>query len=169
MNKERNINFYKVFIEFYKFSVTDYEMKDYSVLIGLAVTGIVFLIKDGRKVFNKIKSRKENYRINNELQNIMDTENVSFEKAKEILMDRTIIEAIGVSKKEWIVRNDLILKQGSKISFVDKEVGFIQGVFIGLINPEAVGYSDIYVIKKNDNTIRQAPIVYVQTDTINTY
>lgn len=143
-----------------------------SLYIGIFLTFLVFIFRNRKsiiKYLNKILTTKQNSDLNKKLEEIMEKENVSYEKAKDILLRNEFINAITVSKKEWIIRNDLIIKQGDRISFRDKEVGLMQGDFIGLIKPMAVGYSDLYVIRTLDNSIRQAPVVFVDLDTINIY
>lgn len=143
-----------------------------AVVIGITITAIVFLINEKDKVkefFSKLKSSKERKEQLEKVDELIEKEGLSYEAARNKVINDKIMDLIKVSKHEWVVRNDLVIRQGDRVSFVDEEVGLIQGDFLGLIVPEAVGYGDLYVLKKPDNTFRQAPIAYVNTDTIQVY
>lgn len=140
-----------------------------AVAIGVAITGLVFLFNERKKI-KGLFSKKNNSSIpNNEIERIMKEKNISFSEAKDVLVNKEVVNAINISKKEWDLGNGLILKQGDRVSFVDEEVGHIQGDFFGLIEPRAVGYGDLYILKKPDNTFRQAPVAYIKKDTVNIY
>lgn len=142
------------------------------IIISVLITGLIFLIKERKGIisfFNKIKNLNSDSNEIKEIKKIMKEENASFNKAKETFFDREIIKFINISKTKWEIGNGKVLEQGDKVSFIDKEIGYIQGDFFGLIRPKAVGYGDLYILKKPDNTFRQAPIAYVKKDTINVY
>lgn len=142
------------------------------ITVSLLLTGLVFVINERKNIINFIKKgrdKKKNFKRIGEIEKIMEEENVSFEEAKDILADREVIKVINISRTEWDLGNGLVLKQGDKVSFIDKEVGFIQGSFFGLIEPKAVGYGNLYILKTPDNNFRQAPVAYIKKDTINVY
>lgn len=142
------------------------------ITVSLLLTGLIFLFNERKQIvrfFTKKTKERDTPKEIKEIEKIMEEENVSFERAKDIFSDREVMKVINISKTEWDVGNGMILKQGDKISFVDKEVGFIQGSFFGLIEPKAVGYGNLYILKTPDNTFRQAPIAFVKKDTINVY
>lgn len=142
------------------------------ITISLFLTGLVFLLNERKRLVNfikKEKNKRNNVKGIREIEQIMEEENVSFEKAKDILADREVMKVINISRTEWDLGNGLVLKQGDKVSFIDKEVGFIQGSFFGLIEPKAVGYGNLYILKTPDNNFRQAPVAYIKKDTINVY
>lgn len=142
------------------------------ISISLLITGLIFTFNERKQIKNFIKKRKVKrgaYKEIGEIEKIMEEENVSFEKASDIFADREVIKFINISKTEWHIGNGLVLRQGDKVSFVDEEIGFVQGNFFGLIEPKAVGYGNLYILKKPDNTFRQAPVAYVKKDTISVY
>ena len=143
-----------------------------TVIISVIITSIIFLFNERKKIkkfFIENKTRKTKSKEIREIEKIMEEKNVSFEKASDIFADREVMKVVNVSKTEWDIGNGLVIKQGDRISFMDEEIGFIQGKFFGLIEPKAVGYGDLYMLKKPDSTFRQAPVAYVKKDTINVY
>lgn len=148
-------------------------MKIQTIAFASLGTLLIFLLKENRTIkalLSNILHSKENTRLKNSIRTIMEEENVSYEEAKEILLTREIIKALSITKKQWVINSDIVLNQGDRVSFVDKEVGFVQGDFLGLIEPEIAGYDDLYVLRNaKDSKIRQASISYVKEDTVNVY
>ena len=140
--------------------------------ISVIITTLIFIMIENKKIKELLTSRKENRATSEEIkeiEKIMEEKNISFNEAAEIFADREVMKIINISKTEWDVGNGIVLKQGDRVSFIDEEIGYIQGNFFGLIEPKAVGYGNVYIIKKPDNTFRQAPVAYVKKDTINVY
>lgn len=141
-------------------------------LIATLITALVFVIRERKNINRLLRKRGESKKYSNnvkEIQEIMEREGVSFDKASEIFATQEIIKVINITYDKWDLGNGRILKQGDMVSFVDEEVGYIQGKFFGLIEPKAVGYGNLYILRKPDNTFRQAPIAYIKKDTINIY
>lgn len=144
-----------------------------ALLIGILGSLTVFLVVEGRRIFNFfsiIKNKDENMRINKRLNTIMKEENVSFEDAKQKLFLDEIVKALEIDVSHWVVNRNLTLIKGDRVSFEDKEVGLVQGIFLGIKKPDIVGYDDIYVVRDTRKSIiRQASISYVKEETINVY
>lgn len=144
-----------------------------AMIIGVVFASLFFLIKERKNIFKVLSAiiyNGPNTRLSKELRRIMDEENISLDEAKQKLLTNEIIKALDIDMPCWEVNKNLTLIQGNKVSFVDKEVGFIQGDFLGLIKPDIVGYDYLYVIRNaKTSIIRKASISYVEEDTINVY
>lgn len=142
-----------------------------ALLMGITIASLVFIIRDRKKVssfFSAIINNRKNDKMSEDLEDIMNNNNISYEEAKRKMILMEISKALKVDFKDWEVNKNLVLRQGDKVSFVDKEVGFIQGDFLGLIKPDVVGYDYLYILRNHKtSTIRQAPISYVKEDTVN--
>lgn len=140
---------------------------------ALLGTMVIFVVKERKRIgnlFSVFMHRDKNREIEESIEDIIREKKVSIEEAKDILITNEIIKALRISKKQWVINSDMIINQGDRISFIDKEIGFIQGDFLGLIESEVTGYDDLYVLRNSKNSqIRQVPISYVKEDTINVY
>lgn len=140
---------------------------------ALLGTMVIFVVKERKRIgnlFSVFMYRDKNREIEESIEDIIREKKVSIEEAKDILITNEIIKALRISKKQWVINSDMIINQGDRISFIDKEIGFIQGDFLGLIESEVTGYDDLYVLRNSKNSqIRQVPISYVKEDTINVY
>ena len=147
-----------------------------AMIMGITVASTFFLIKvlikERKKVmtfFSALFNRGTNTKITKEIQRLMD-EGSTYEEAKQKLLTNELIKALRIDEPCWRVNKNLTLVQGNRVSFVDKEVGYIQGDFLGLIKPDVVGYDYLYVLRNTKTSvIRQASITYVKEDTINVY
>lgn len=143
------------------------------LIISSIVAGVIFVIiksKFIKKSIYKIKNIINYNKINNELTNIMNEDNVNFEEAKKVLFLEEIIKALEIDEDFWQINRHLILNKGDRVSFMDSEVGLVQGTFLGIKKSELIGYDDIYVVRDTKkSTIRQASISYVKEETINVY
>ncbi|MCQ4924848.1 hypothetical protein NE686_17230 [Tissierella carlieri] len=147
-----------------------------AMIMGITVASTFFLIKvlikERKKVmtfFSALFNRGTNAKITKEIQRLMD-EGSTYEEAKQKLLTNELIKALRIDEPCWRVNKNLTLVQGNRVSFVDKEVGYIQGDFLGLIKPDVVGYDYLYVLRNTKTSvIRQASITYVKEDTINVY
>jgi len=143
------------------------------LIIGIIGATLVFLLWYSKIIstfISGILNRGRNNELLARIQHYVDLYHISFKEAKDRVMMDEIADALEIDEKFWHVSRNTILARGDKVSFVDKEIGLIQGTFLGLIKPAMLGYDDIYVIKIDETSmIRQAAISYVKEDTINVY
>lgn len=147
------------------------------LILGVFVAFIVFLFRERAFIRNFVLgfiNKKENEEMLRKLKRAMKDEGMTYEEARKQVVDETVIEEVvkmlRISKAHLQLRRDLVLYQGDKVSFVDKEVGYLQGDFIGVIESEIVGYDDLYVLRdRRTSAIRQASISYIKVDTVNVY
>ena len=142
-------------------------------LIGILGTSIIYFVVNRKWIFNYfsiINNKDESLKIKRKLDYIMREESISYEEAKQELILDEIVKALEVDSSHWEVNKNLTLIKGDRISFEDKKVGLVQGVFLGIKKSDLVGYDDIYVVKDTKKSIiRQASISYIKEETINVY
>ncbi|MCK9471274.1 MAG: hypothetical protein M0Q88_05935 [Bacilli bacterium] len=147
--------------------------KDNALTVGILVATIIFIFWNRKFLINLVSGimyGKKNNELSQRLKNVMETYGLSYEEAKNKIFMDEIADALEVNEDIWHVNRFTIIKRGDKVSFVDKEIGLIQGTFLGLIKPDLLGYDDIYVMKIDKTSkIRQAAISYVKEETINVY
>lgn len=170
-------NFKPVISGIYDFYIENIGKKN--MYIAIFITTILFILLNSKRFKGKVKNLKrilidrftnsEGEKALQEVERIMEEEHTTFEQAKDKRIIKDIMKYAKIQKTEWMVRSDLIIKQGDKVSFVDEECGFVQGTFLGIVTPDAVGYGDLYVIQKQDRSFRQAPLALIKKDTINVY
>lgn len=135
------------------------------LFFGILVASSVFLIRNSKFV----KEFMGNKKIYNTVNNVMEDEGLNFDEAKDFLIACELSENLRITNKAWFVTPKQPIYSGYRVSFKDKELGNISGYFIGLIEPELYGYDNLYVLRLRDGTLRQAPISYVEVDTIYVY
>lgn len=65
--------------------------------------------------------------------------------------------------------DEIEINKGYIISFNDFENGYIYGEFLGLKKSNAAGYSFLYVIKCDDDTLIAAPVELIDKKSIVVY
>lgn len=142
-------------------------------VIGIIVATLIFIIKENKNINNVIsafKNKRKNQELMEEVKGTMEDKNISFDEATQFLINKKSIECLRTSKDVWFVNDKVAVGQGERVSFVDKEIGLVQGDFMGIINSELIGYDDLYVLRlSRDGSIRQAPISFVEEDSVYVY
>lgn len=143
------------------------------LIISMIGAGLICLIvykKDIKKLLNKTKQFSGKTKTNKDIKDIMFEDNLTFDEARKELFLDEIVKALEIDVSHWEVNRYLRLIKGDRVSFVDKEVGLVQGIFLGIKKPELLGYDDMYVVRDTRKSIiRQASISYVKEETINVY
>lgn len=135
-----------------------------AIVIGLVVTGIVFVTKE-----ILLKKNKINNSMSKEIREEMSNNNIDFDRARENVITRKIATAMKVDKETLVLTDTKIVKQGDRVSFNTEKYGFVTGEFIGTKQAQAEGYTEILIIKFKDGKILQAPIEYICKDSIMIY
>lgn len=136
------------------------------LIISIVSGGVIYIFINSKKVKEIINQIK----INNKLKKIIIANNIDIEEAKEILFLEEIVKALEIDIAYWQINRNVMIKRGDQVSFIDSEVGLVQGTFLGIKKSELLGYDDIYVVRDvKKSTIRQASISYVKEETVNVY
>lgn len=137
----------------------------FGLILGVAVAtmGFIFYYSD---FYKGLREKKD---ILGNINHIMKKKELDFDEAKDYLIAYELSENMPIDKKAWHFGFDKLVYSCQRIAFKDKEVGMVRGYFIGLIEPEIIGYDDIYVVRMDDGTIRQAPVTYAEVETINVF
>lgn len=149
------------------------ETNSRGLFLGITVATLIYIIRKNeilRRVLDAIVFKDKNLKVLRKIKFTMKYYNVDFEEAKKLIISEEIKKSLKISKPSWFLRDDRLVYKGHRISFYDKEIGNIVGEFIGIINSDLDGYDDLYVVKiAKDNSIRQAPISFVDEDTLQIY
>ena len=139
-------------------------MTESTVVVALAITGIVFITK--KIIF---KNFKRSSAMATEVKLTMIKQNLDFDKARENVIARKIAKAMKIDNETLKITDSQIVKQGDRISFNTEKYGFVTGEFIGTKKAQAEGYTETLIIKFKDGKILQAPLEYISKDTIMIY
>lgn len=141
--------------------------------IGIVAATLVFILKNNKQVknlFSAFHHRAENDELDKKVKDTMKLKNVSFEAANAMIIKNELLNGLRITKDNWFINDNSFVIQGELLSFMDKEIGIVQGYFLGIIVSEVIGYEDLYVVKlKKDGCIRQAPISFVEEDSFYVY
>jgi hypothetical protein len=139
-------------------------MKPEAIIVGLAVTAIVFVIKE---IF--IKQYKHRSAASADIEKEAQKNGITTEEATDKLILEKLAEAMNITAGQFELENGKVVKHGDRISFNSRSQGFVIGDFTGVRNAKIEGYSLILVLRNNNGALFQTPIEYIDVDTILVY
>jgi len=140
-----------------------------TLLIGVGGVTTIYIYKE--IIFPKIKVILNNgikKRFYNKKINTMMEEGITFEQAKQELLNKRMAEhfEIELTSYEFFGK---VVNQGERVSFQTEEYGFISGRFLGCRQCKAEGYTYNFFIWKHDDNVVSAPIEAIKKDTLMVY
>jgi hypothetical protein len=134
-----------------------------TIVVALVITSSILCIE---VIYKHLKRKNA---LSNEVIKEMKETGMDFDNAKENVLTKKIAKAMKIDSERLELDNNIIVKQGDRVSFNTLKYGYITGEFIGTKKSQAEGYGDILIVRFGEGKILQAPLEYICKDTIIVY
>jgi hypothetical protein len=135
-----------------------------TIVVALVITSSIFICTE--VIYKHLKRKNA---LSNEVIKEMKETGMDFDNAKENVLTKKIAKAMKIDSERLELDNNIIVKQGDRVSFNTLKYGYITGEFIGTKKSQAEGYGDILIVRFGEGKILQAPLEYICKDTIIVY
>ncbi|NBI07593.1 hypothetical protein [Senegalia massiliensis] len=137
------------------------------IFIALGITTAIYItnqiiIKNYKKYKYKIIQKQE-------LKKLSEENNESIEVTNEKVTNKKLAELMELEKESITIDERITLNRGDRISFNSEKYGFVSGIFLGARESSCKGYSDMLIIKYEKGKLIQAPLEYINIDSIMVY
>lgn len=133
------------------------------LIFSLITGGIIYTL--GGIIIKNLNKRKMQPQVKDET----ESNKTDCSKAKDSLVIKKLGIAMKIERDTIKLADTPEIKQGDRVSFNTFKYGFITGEFVGVKTAMCSGYSEVLIVRLDERKILQAPIEYIDVDTINVY